>query len=131
MIARSRMDLLLAKAEPNCGSDSTSPIMLLRKRGKTLQLQPERGVRIWERNSSADTKVSKGRGGGGGPSTRAEIPLQPPVKAMVQQLCPCSPMEIHCEAEIHLQSVETPTQVDLPEGGCDPMGSLHWNWHLA
>lgn len=42
----------------------------------------KKGVRIYERNSFVDTKVS----GGGVPGTRAEIPLQPIVKTMVRQV---------------------------------------------
>ncbi|GAB0209637.1 EH domain-containing protein 4 [Grus japonensis] len=34
---------------------------------------------------------------------------------------------------VHLQPMEDPTpeQVEAPEGGCDPMGSLHWSKLLA
>ena len=78
------------------------------------QLQPERGVRIWERNTSADTKVSEEGGGGGAPGAGAEIPLQPMVKTMVKQAVPLQPMEVHGGADIYLQSMEDPTleQVD-------------------
>ena len=55
-----------------------------------MQQQLERGVRICERNNSADTKVSEEGGGGGAPGARAEIPLQPVVKTMVRQVVPCS-----------------------------------------
>ena len=44
-------------------------------------------------NNSADTQVSAEGGGGGAPDTRAEIPLQPVVKAMVKQAVPLQPME--------------------------------------
>lgn len=44
-----------------------------------------------ERSSSADTKVSGERRTGGAPGTRGEIPLQPLVQPMVEQLCLCSP----------------------------------------
>ncbi|KAK4818645.1 hypothetical protein QYF61_016616 [Mycteria americana] len=61
----------------------------------------ERGVRICERNNSADTKVSEEGGEGGAPRVTAEIPLQP--------------MEVHSGADIHLQPVEDPMpeQVDV------------------
>ncbi|PKU38096.1 ubx domain-containing protein 4 [Limosa lapponica baueri] len=38
-------------------------------------------------------------------------------------------MEVHGGADINLQPVEDPTpeQVDVPEGGCDPMGSPRWS----
>ncbi|CAM9181305.1 unnamed protein product, partial [Bubo scandiacus] len=72
-----------------------------------------RGVRMCERNNSADTKVNEGGGGGGAPGARAEIPLQPMVQPMVRQLCPV-PMELHGGADLHLQPMEDPTleQVD-------------------
>ena len=67
MPAGSKMDLLLAKAKPISNSGSASVITYLR-RGKEVtvqrQLQPERGVRLCERNNSADTKVSEEGGGG-------------------------------------------------------------------
>ena len=97
------------------------------------QLQLERGVRICERNNSADTKVSEEGGGGGAPGAGAEIPLQPLVKAMVRQAVPLQPREGNGGAEIHLQRVEDPMPepVDVPEGGCDPVGSLSWSRPLA
>jgi len=89
-------------------------------------------VRICERNNSADTKVSEG-GGGGAPSTRSEVPLQPVEQTMVRQAVPLQPMEVHGGADIHLQLMEDPTpeQVDVPEGGSDPVGSLCWSRLLA
>jgi len=77
------------------------------------QLQLERGVRIRERNNSAETKVSEG-GGGGAPGTRAEVPLQPVEKTMVRQAVYLQPVEAHGGADIHLQPVEDPKpeQVD-------------------
>ncbi|GAB0209030.1 AN1-type zinc finger protein 5-like [Grus japonensis] len=83
--------------------------------------------------SNSDTKVSEEGGGGGAPDTRAEIPLQPVVKTMVKQAVPLQPMEDDGGADIHLHPVEDPMmeQVDAPEGGCDPMGSLSWRRLLA
>jgi len=85
----------------------------------------ERGVRISERNNSADTKVSEERRKGDAPGTRAEIPLQPMEQTVVRQAVPLQPMEIHSGADLHLQPMEdvTPEQVDAPEEGCDPLGS--------
>ena len=80
MPAGSKTDPLLAKAEPISDGGSASGITGLRRGEKTAveqQLQPERGVRICERNNSADTKVREEGGGGGAPGSRAEIPLQP------------------------------------------------------
>ncbi|GAB0207835.1 adenomatous polyposis coli protein-like [Grus japonensis] len=86
----------------------------------------ERGVRICERNNSADTKVSEEGGEGGAPGTGAEIPLQSVVKTMVKQVVPLQPMEVNGGADIYLQPMEDPTpeQVDAPERGCDPMEVL-------
>ncbi|GAB0203971.1 AN1-type zinc finger protein 5-like [Grus japonensis] len=43
------------------------------------------------------------------------------------------PMEDDGRADIHLQPMEDPMseQVEAPEGGCDPMGSLCWSKLLA
>ncbi|XP_072707914.1 uncharacterized protein [Ciconia boyciana] len=133
MPASSKVDLPLAKAEPVGDGGSASGITYLRSGGKTAQLQMERGVRICERNSPADTKASEERGGGGAPGAGAEIPLQPLVKTMVRQAVPLQPMEVHGGADIHLQPVEDPTpeRVDAPKGVCDPMESPRWSRLLA
>ncbi|GAB0210172.1 hypothetical protein GRJ2_003483000 [Grus japonensis] len=129
MPASSKTDPLLAKAEPISDSGSTSVITYLR-RGKNCctTAAAERGVRICERNNSADTKGSGG-GGGGVPGTRAEIPLQPVEKTIVRQAVPLQPMEVNGGADIHLQPLEDPTpeQVDVPKGDCDSVESLHWS----
>ncbi|GAB0206480.1 hypothetical protein GRJ2_003113600 [Grus japonensis] len=103
MPASSKTDPPLAKAEPISDNGSASVITYLR-RGKKHQeqLQPERGMRICEKNNSADTKVSEEGGGGGVPGTGAEIPLQPVVKTMVRQAVPLQPMEVNGGADIHL-----------------------------
>ncbi|GAB0190559.1 EH domain-containing protein 4 [Grus japonensis] len=43
------------------------------------------------------------------------------------------PWRMMVEQRFHLQPVEDPTpeQVETPEGGCDPMGSLHYSRLLA
>ncbi|GAB0188779.1 AN1-type zinc finger protein 5-like [Grus japonensis] len=85
---------------------------------------------ICERNNSADTKVSEGGGKGGAPGAGAEIPFQPMVRQAVPlQPIPLQPMEVNSGADIHLQPIEDPMpeQVDVPEGGCDPVGSPHWS----
>jgi len=66
-----------------------------------------RGVRIHERNNSADPKV---REGGGVPSAGAEVHLQPVEKTMVRQAVPLQPVEAHSGADINLQPVDDPTQ---------------------
>jgi len=65
-------------------------------------------VRIYGRNNSADTKVSEEEDGGGAPGIRAEIPLQPVEKTMTRQAVPLQPMEVHGEADLHLQPMEDP-----------------------
>ncbi|TRZ07347.1 hypothetical protein HGM15179_019761 [Zosterops borbonicus] len=87
-----------------------------------LTKEESRG-RTCERNNYADTKVSEG-GRGDAPGIRAEILLHPVVKTMVKQAVPLQPMEIHMDAEVHLQPMEeTHTRgVGYPRRGCDPMG---------
>ncbi|GAB0208407.1 mitochondrial enolase superfamily member 1 [Grus japonensis] len=111
MPAISKTDPLLAKAESISGGGSDSVITYLRRERKLLRNGSwRRGVRICERNNSADTKVSEEGGGGGAPpGAGAEIPLQPVVKTMVKQAVPLQPMEVHSGADIHLQPVEDPT----------------------
>ena len=100
---------------------------------ETQKWQLERGVRTCKRNNPADTKVSAEGGGGGAPGTGAEILLQPMVKTMVRQAVPLQSREVNGGADIHLQPMEDPTpeQVDAPEGGCDPVGSLCWSRLVA
>jgi len=65
----------------------------------------ERGVRQYERNNSADTKVSEegGAGGGGARDAGAEsLPLQLVMKTVVRQTVPLQSMEVHGGADIHL-----------------------------
>ncbi|GAB0203759.1 AN1-type zinc finger protein 5-like [Grus japonensis] len=54
-------------------------------------------------------------------------------KTMVKQAVPLQSMEDDGGADIHLQPLEDPMpeQVDAPEGGCNPMGSLRWSKLLA
>ncbi|KAK4822884.1 hypothetical protein QYF61_021103 [Mycteria americana] len=133
MPADSKMDPLLAKAEPISDSGSTSGLTYLR-RGKTSAEQ-KLGKRTekYVRETTLQTPRSVKKEGGGAPVTGAEIPLQPVVKTMVRQAVPLQPMEVHGGADIHLQLVEDPTpeQVDVPEGGCDPVGNLCWSRLLA
>lgn len=106
----SKTQLSLAKAEPISIGGNAS----LLRRGKkkiAVEQQPERGVRIYVRNSSADTKVSAEAGRGRAPSTRAEIFLQPVVKIMSTRLCTCS-------------TWRTPRQSKWMTRGCDPVETL-------
>ncbi|KAK4811189.1 hypothetical protein QYF61_019820 [Mycteria americana] len=52
---------------------------------------------------------------------------------MVRQAVLLQPMEVTGGADIHLQPVEDPKleQVDVPEGGCDPVESPRWSRLLA
>ncbi|GAB0179970.1 acid sphingomyelinase-like phosphodiesterase 3b [Grus japonensis] len=101
----SKMDPPLTKAKPISDGGSTSGITELRSRGEPVQhqeqLQPERRVRICERNTSADTKVSEE---GSRPDSQApeQIPLQPMEKTTVRQAVPLQPMEVNGGADIHL-----------------------------
>ena len=112
MPAGSKMDPLLAKAEPISDSGSTFAITYLRREkivAGTQKLQLERRVRICERNNPAVPKVSEEGGGGDAPGTRAEIPRQPMGKTVVRQAVPLQPREVHSGADIHLQPMEDPT----------------------
>ena len=82
-------------------------------------------MRTCVRTNSANTKVTEEGGGGGAPGVGAEILLQPMEEIMVRQAVLLQPMEVHSGAELHLEPREDPTleQVDVPEGGCDPMGT--------
>ncbi|PKU43719.1 protein pxr1-like [Limosa lapponica baueri] len=114
MPASCKMDLPLAKAKPTSNSGSASDNIFRKGKKPAVQQQPERGVRICERNNSADTKVTEEGGGGGAPGAGAKLPLHPVVKTMVRQAVPLHPMEVNGRAEIHLQPVEDLTlkQVD-------------------
>ncbi|KAJ7406680.1 protein pxr1-like [Pitangus sulphuratus] len=110
-----KTDTPLGKAEPIRDGSNTSAITNLRREKVIAQKKvAARGVRLCERNNSADTKVSEERGGGGVPGTGVEIPLQPVVQVMVKQAVPLQSMEVHGGAEIHLQPTEDPRskQVD-------------------
>ena len=95
MPAISKTDPLLVKPEPGGDGGSASGITYLR-RGKKPAAQQcnsvlRRGVRIWQRNNSTDTKVSEEGGGGGVADIRAEIPLHPWSRPWWGRLSPCSP----------------------------------------
>ena len=62
-------------------------------------------------------------------ATAEGLPLQLVMKTMVRQVVPLQPMEVYNGADIHLQLVEgTPRQSRwMPEGSCDPVGSLRWS----
>lgn len=77
--AGSRMDSLLAKAEPI----SDCVITHFGSEKKLLQAE-KREVSICKRNSSVDTKVS----GQGVPGAKAEISLQSVVKVTMRQAVP-------------------------------------------
>lgn len=47
-------------------------------------------MKLCEHRSPADIKISAVGEGGGASGTGAEGPVQPMVKIMVKQLCPCS-----------------------------------------
>jgi len=94
----SKTDLLWAKAELIRDAGSTSVIMYLR-RGKKLRCNSscERGVRICERNNSADTKVRR-RGRRSSRRQRRDAPAAcgedqvVPLQSMVEQI---STLQLH------------------------------------
>ncbi|KAK4807853.1 hypothetical protein QYF61_007759 [Mycteria americana] len=50
----------------------------------------------------------------------------------MRQVVPLQPMEVHSGADMHCSPWRTPHQSRwMPEGGCDPVGSLHWSRLLA
>ncbi|PKU41961.1 protein pxr1-like [Limosa lapponica baueri] len=128
MPASSKTDLPLAKAESISEGGSTSVKIYLRSGKKpAAQQQPGRGVRIYERNNSADTKVSEEKGGGGASGIGADIPLQLVVKIMVKQAVPTQIMEVHNGADIYCSPWRTPCWSRwMPEASCDPVGSPCW-----
>ncbi|KAK4828798.1 hypothetical protein QYF61_000855 [Mycteria americana] len=71
---------------------------------------------LWQDNvvehcypSIYDAKVSEEEGGRGAPGAGAEIPLQPMMKNMVNEVVPCSPWRIMLEQISNLQPKENPT----------------------
>lgn len=89
-------------------------------------------MRTYERNSSADLKVSAEGGGRNSPGIGAEIPLQPLVWTTMSQAAPLQDMEIHSKAGIILQPQEDPVlEQREPEGSwtlwevCPGAGSWH------
>lgn len=82
----SKVDPWLAKVESISDRGSTSGKMYFRIwEKKAEQLHPKKGVRIYKRNSCADTKVSEEGKGGNAPDTAAERILQAVVKTMVRK----------------------------------------------
>ena len=105
--ASSKTDLPLAKAKPMSNGGSTSVIAYVRrgrkKNCREMAVDGERGVRLCERNNSADTKVSEeGRGGGARDAGAKNLPLQLMMKTMVRQVVSLQPMEVHGGADSHL-----------------------------
>ncbi|GAB0182867.1 hypothetical protein GRJ2_000752000 [Grus japonensis] len=131
MPAGSKTDPPLAKAKPISNSGSTSGITELRREKKTCSntsSSQKKGVKICERNNSADTKVSEERGGGGAPGAGAEIPLQPVEKTMVRQAVALQPMEDDGGTDIHMQSLKpmergAHARADLLAGLVTPWGT--------
>jgi len=127
--AISKTEPPLAVDKPVSNSGSASVITYLR-RGKNplcnTTSNQKRGVRRYERNNSADSKVIE-EGGGRGPSgTGADISLQSVEKTMMKKAVPQKPMEVHSGADTHLQPVEEHMleQMDAPKEAVTPMGSL-------
>ncbi|PKU46413.1 protein pxr1-like [Limosa lapponica baueri] len=94
----SKIDPPLGKAKLISNGGSTSGITFLSRGGNCCATAVDKGMRICERNNSADTKVSE-EVGGSAPDAGAEIPLQPVVKTIP---VPLQPMEVQSGADTHL-----------------------------
>ena len=105
---RSCWKLHLCPIEPMSAGSKTDP--LLAKAEPISDGEQDRGVRLWERNSPADTKVSEEVGGGGAPDAGAKIPLAAQREDHGEAGCPrAAHGEDHGEADSHLQPMEDPT----------------------
>lgn len=102
------MDPPLTKPISGTGSTSGMTFLRVEKLLCTSKFQPERGIKICDRNSSAGAKVSAEVAAGAAPGTEAEIPVQPVVETR-EAAVPLPPMEVNRGAEIQLQPVEDPT----------------------
>lgn len=114
MPASSKKHPALSRAEPISNSDRATGMKELR-RGKKNTLGSsswERDVKICERSSPAEPRVSEK---GGGEGARAETPLQPLMQTLLRNGVPLQPMEFHGGAEIHPQPGKdsVPEQVDV------------------
>ncbi|GAB0205519.1 F-box only protein 31 [Grus japonensis] len=89
MPAGSKMDPLLAKAEPISDGGSASGIIEFGRGTNCCATATAAGERRCERNSPADTKVSEEGGEGGAPGAGISISLQP----LEQLVKNCSPWE--------------------------------------
>ena len=123
--ASSCMDPLLAKAKPISYGDSASGITYLWRGGKNLCDFSWGEEWDCKRSNSADPKVSAEEGGWGAPGAGAEIPLQSMEQTMVRQSVPCSLWRSSVQQISTWSPGRTPCwSGGMPEGGCDPMGSL-------
>ncbi|KAJ7409340.1 hypothetical protein WISP_115468 [Willisornis vidua] len=107
--AGSKTDPQLVEAESISDTGRAFAISYLRRRKKPLHNCSEREEWICEGSSPADPNVSEEEGEGGAPGIRAGISLQTMVQIMVRQDVPLQSVRIHGGAEIHLQSLEDPT----------------------
>jgi len=89
----------------------------------------KRGVRLCEKNNSADAKVSEKGGGGGAPGARAEsLSLQPVMKTMVRQAVPCSPWRSKVEQISTCSPWKGP---HARAGGCLKEAVTPWGAHAG
>lgn len=91
--ANSNTDFQLAKSESisAIGMTSVSAKIYFRLKKNLYTAAFEKGMRIWERNSSADNMVNKGGERGRAVGTGIDILLHCVMKIMVRQAVPCSP----------------------------------------
>ncbi|KAJ7413917.1 hypothetical protein WISP_87613 [Willisornis vidua] len=127
--AHSKAGLLLDKAEHISDNGSIHGIKIMK--GKKLlcksKLQLERRVRIWVRNSPAYTTVSEEGGERVLQVPEQRFLLQPMVRTLVRQRCPCSLGSSTAAQRSACSLWRTPyCSRWMPEGGCDPMGGPQW-----
>ncbi|TRZ22681.1 hypothetical protein HGM15179_004389 [Zosterops borbonicus] len=108
MPADSRIDLLLAKAEPIKDGSPFGITDLTRGKKQSWKRSLDRGMRTCEGNNPANSKNGKEEGRRDSPGAGVEIPLQPILQTTVQQVFSLKPMEDHEDVEIHLHPMENP-----------------------
>lgn len=108
MPSDSRIDLLLAKAEPIKDGSTFGVTDLTRGKKLSWKRSLDRGMRTCKGNSPANSKDGKEEGRRDSPDAGVEIPLQPILQTTVQQVFSLKPMEDHEDVEIHMQPMENP-----------------------
>ncbi|KAJ7408382.1 hypothetical protein WISP_121264 [Willisornis vidua] len=125
MPAGSMVDPQLTKAKPINNGGDTSRITDLsqeKSRGTTATAAKKRGVRIPERDNSADTKVSEVGRRKGASGARVDCPAAHG-EDHAKTGSPPAAMEVYSGEDIHLQPMEGPTPEPVkPKRGLPPHG---------